>query len=227
MAAARSFVIFDVDGTLCETTAVDDECYIRACEEFFRIRVAELDWSASAEVTDTGVLHWFCEKLGKQPPSLADVEHVAGRFLNLLEGAHGRCPSLFAAKPGARSLLPHLLVAETSVGIATGGWSKTARFKLRAAGLPESLLVASSDDSKSRVEIFRIAAERLTRGVTSPKKITLVGDGVWDVRVAKALGFSFVGVGVEARADKLRAEGAEHIVPDFSDLTRLTQLLVA
>jgi phosphoglycolate phosphatase-like HAD superfamily hydrolase len=225
MAAARSLVIFDVDGTLCETTAVDDECYIRACEEFFQIRVAELDWSASAEVTDTGVLHWFCEKLGKAPPSPADVERVRGRFLGLLEGAHARCPSLFAAKAGARALLPELLVTDRVVGIATGGWGKTARFKLRAAGLPESLLVASSDDSRSRVEIFRLAAERLAGGAGRPENVTLVGDGVWDVRVAKQLGFSFVGVAVDARADKLRAEGAEHVVPDFSDVARLTRLL--
>jgi len=40
---------------------------------------------------------------------------------------------------------------------------------------------------------------------------------VWDVRASRNLGYGFIGVGRGAGADKLHAEGAVHVLPDFQD----------
>lgn len=47
--------------------------------------------------------------------------------------------------------------------------------------------------------------------------VTYIGVGVWDGRASRALGFSFIGIAAEDRAQKLLAEGAQHIFVDYSD----------
>ncbi len=62
-------------------------------------------------------------------------------------------------------------------------------------------------------------------GCDSPDRIVCVGDGVWDVRTARQLGYAFIGVGSGAEADRLRAEGAGHVVADFRDTVRVISAL--
>ncbi len=109
--------------------------------------------------------------------------------------------------------------------LATGGWAITARFKLAAAGLPVSgLPLASGDDAVSREDILRIAISRArkTAGMDGFAKIVSLGDGVWDVKAARAMNLAFIGVGDEA---KLAKAGAERVVPDFHDLEACLDLL--
>jgi phosphoglycolate phosphatase-like HAD superfamily hydrolase len=53
----------------------------------------------------------------------------------------------------------------------------------------------------------------------------LVGDGIWDVRVAGAHDWWFLGVGKAERAERLWAEGATAVVEDFADLSQVLELL--
>jgi phosphoglycolate phosphatase-like HAD superfamily hydrolase len=53
------------------------------------------------------------------------------------------------------------------------------------------------------------------------------GSGVWDARTARNLGLPFVGIGSGARAARLAAEGARHVVEDFTDLDRFLGCLDA
>jgi hypothetical protein len=48
---------------------------------------------------------------------------------------------------------------------------------------------------------------------------------VWDVRASRSLGYGFIGVGSGAAADKLHAEGAVHVLPDFQDSARFFVLV--
>ena len=94
----------------------------------------------------------------------------------------------------------------------------TARLKLKAAGLPVASLLASSDDSRDRFELFSLAKSRAVAiSGTLPNRTVLVGDGTWDVRVARRLGWSFVGVGRDRSVARLRDEGADFVIPDFAD----------
>ncbi|MBI3191378.1 MAG: hypothetical protein HYZ36_01850 [Pedosphaera parvula] len=49
-------VIFDIDGTLTETNAVDADCYVRALAEVFGFADVDTDWSTYPHVTDSGGL---------------------------------------------------------------------------------------------------------------------------------------------------------------------------
>ncbi|MBO0695009.1 MAG: HAD family hydrolase, partial [Verrucomicrobia bacterium] len=44
-----------------------------------------------------------------------------------------------------------------------------------------------------------------------------VGDGVWDARVCSRAGIPFVGIATDGRGERLLAEGAICLFPDFGD----------
>lgn len=99
--------------------------------------------------------------------------------------------------------------------------------KLKGARIPhEGVPLASASDCSARADIIRHALGAITS--TTPGAVVYVGDGVWDGRAAKALGYSFVGVGQGKRADQLWRVGAASVVADFTEirafLTHLTRL---
>jgi phosphoglycolate phosphatase-like HAD superfamily hydrolase len=144
----------------------------------------------------------------------------------LLEERLAHEPSRFAAIPGAADLLAGTGSAGWDAVIATGGWSRSARLKLAAAGLPGESLLASSDDSVDRLEIFRLAHQRaVERRGWDYARTVLVGDGAWDVRVAASLGWPFAGVARGERAESLRRAGASAVVEDFQDAARFVEVL--
>ena len=48
-------VMFDIDGTLVESTAFDADCYTNAVEDELNISISK-DWSIYKNVTDAGIL---------------------------------------------------------------------------------------------------------------------------------------------------------------------------
>ncbi len=49
-------LVFDLDGTLTKTNAVDEECFVQAFADVFSIRDVNTRWSEYDHVTDVGVL---------------------------------------------------------------------------------------------------------------------------------------------------------------------------
>jgi phosphoglycolate phosphatase-like HAD superfamily hydrolase len=47
--------------------------------------------------------------------------------------------------------------------------------------------------------------------------VTYVGDGVWDLRASRSLGYRFIGVGFYDTGRALRDEGAACVFSDFTD----------
>src|SRR5262249_32624480 len=78
---------------------------------------------------------------------------------------------------------------------------------------------ASADDAFDRVEILRTTIQRAGQhyGAVAFEKVVYIGDGVWDVRAAKALRIGFVGLAASNKAGRLVEEGASCVLPDFSD----------
>ena len=48
-------IIFDIDGTLSNTTKVDDKCFIKAFKIVFGIDISNQNWSELTNVTDWGI----------------------------------------------------------------------------------------------------------------------------------------------------------------------------
>jgi phosphoglycolate phosphatase-like HAD superfamily hydrolase len=219
-------IIFDIDGTLCDTFNVDDECFCEAAAELLNAPVALSSWEEAPHLTDAGIAEWLWHQYLKRSPTVEELQAFAEAYESALCRELQRAPHRFSVVRGVPSLLDRLIDERWDVAIATGGWSRLARLKLRAARVPDELLLASSDDSPDRSEVFLFAQERAAKRRGEPyAKTVLVGDGIWDVRVAAAHGWCFLGVGKEARAKRLLAEGATAVVEDFSDLSRVLNLL--
>jgi phosphoglycolate phosphatase-like HAD superfamily hydrolase len=209
-------ILFDIDGTLCDTYAVDGECFLRACSNILGIDVCGSDWTAAPQISDSGIVDWLWRQHRGRPIDPGEEQAAIQRFVDLLRVAFTNAPDRFRTIAGAAALLQKP-PAGWRLAAATGGWRDSALFKLNAAGLPANSLAASSTDSRDRVDIFRLGAERARRHGDEECQIVLVGDGEWDVRVARALGWRFVGVGAGVQGERLHRAGACDVIRDFID----------
>jgi phosphoglycolate phosphatase-like HAD superfamily hydrolase len=222
-------IVFDIDGTLTDTNVVDGECYWRAVSEVLRLSGERPDWSDFRHVTDIGIATELCVRHLGQPMSSADIDAIGRHLTALLDIELGGKDATAHQIPGAAEILSVLSKSsEFAVALATGGFRVSAELKLRRAGLPfTSLLLASSNDAVSREDILQIVAARAAeKCATGFARFTYVGDGVWDVRVARELGWEFIGIGSGEQEDRLRQAGAEIIIPDYRPAEVFLRLLV-
>jgi phosphoglycolate phosphatase-like HAD superfamily hydrolase len=221
-------VIFDIDGTLTQTSRVDEICYTRAFADTHGLEVLADHWTDCPHVSDSGVTrHLFQYYFGRDPR-----DHESGvikqRLVDLLEEHHRLDQSYFAEIPRAAETFNRLVEGRGwAKAIATGCWQPSAEMKLRAAsinyhGIPGGF----AEDGVARESIVGAAISRSNasyRGMFD--RIVSVGDGVWDVRTAARLGLAFVGVASGARAEMLCEAGAKHVIPDFEDIDRFFECL--
>ena len=74
-------VIFDIDGTLIQSVAVDAELYDRAFRETFAVALPTTDWSVYRDATDAGIFAEAVERLGLPDGRAAEMQR---RFVALL-----------------------------------------------------------------------------------------------------------------------------------------------
>lgn len=184
--------IFDIDGTLLDSYAVDNLLYADAVRTVLGQVVIREAWHMYAHVTDTGVLADICGD-NNLPYDAQVSTAVMTVFLQSLASrmeAHGPYREI----PGALDYLRYLLAKpDVQVAYATGGWRKTAQHKLGSAGFPmDGIPLASANDHPDRAQIMLHALSQLEGPFDS---VTYFGDGVWDMKCAAQLGWEFVAVG--------------------------------
>ncbi|HEX9500363.1 MAG TPA: HAD family hydrolase [Thermoanaerobaculia bacterium] len=164
-----NLAIFDIDGTLIDSKAVDNECFLAS----LGISADAIDWSDYPHHTDRGLTQEFLRRRWSRDPAEENmVRHRAEEIR------------------GARAFIDFLRAREWEIALATGAWSESALLKLNAAGFPPTLPLACCDAWPSREEIVlgAIAGRQYDR-------IVVFGDGWWDVRAARNLKLPFIGVG--------------------------------
>jgi len=185
-------VIFDIDGTLLQSAAIDDELYRQAVRHLLpdaHIRTAISDYDY---VSDSGILtQVFADNGIAADDDLAEA--VQSRFVELLD-AHIERSGAFPEIPGALDYLQHHIESsDHAVAYATGGWRASARLKLKAAGFDGlDVPLATADDAMDRKDIMLTALSHLGESFRS---ITYYGDGPWDKDSSEQLGWDFVPVG--------------------------------
>lgn len=210
-------LMFDIDGTLTATNGVDTECYVQAMSEYLGEAI-DSDWSQYQHVTDSGIAGELFKLHGRP---MEEVRLVQRRFFELIEQALRRRPESCVPITGAAEFLQHVQrSADWVAGFATGGWSESARAKLRQAGIDfQGLPFASADDAEARIDIMKIClelAEAECRGGLTG--VVYVGDAAWDARAAKELGWPFIGIGRTIRSIRERAGDTYPVFNDFSDI---------
>lgn len=194
MTSPRHALIFDIDGTLLHSAAVDDALYREAVQRVLgpvRLRPSLHEYNP---VTDSGILAQIL--LDNDIPAAREpLDEIRSLFVELLQ-EHVEANGPFAEIPGARDLLCALHESpEHAVALATGGWRESALLKLKSAGLDiANAPLATSNDHHERTGIMQIALQSLGRSFST---VTYYGDGPWDREACRHLGWEFVAVGPE------------------------------
>ena len=188
-------VLFDIDGTLVDSSDYETRLYSEAIEEVLDTPF-ERDWSRYRNVTDGGILDEIVETNGLTNKRDDIHTRVRARFVEKTKHYFQDNPAAVREIPGAKSLVERLSSRRSCVvAIATGGWEETARLKLSSIGVDsDSIPLASGSDATSRVEIMTIAEKRAL-GDARPHTRTYFGDAIWDKLASESLGFNFVAVG--------------------------------
>lgn len=185
-------VIFDIDGTLLDSSEGDEKLFKEAIESVLgpvRFRNGLRDYE---HVTDTGILSQVFDDNGLVAND-ERVGEIKSRFFALLED-HVASSGPFREVPGARAVLERLANSQAhGLAIATGCWRRSAEIKLATAGFDiGGIPLASSDDAIGRADIMRIALDSIGRQCQS---VTYFGDGPWDQQACGVLGWHFQAVG--------------------------------
>ena len=227
---SMNLAIFDLDGTLTQTSGVDDDCWIRAVRMAWGVEGIATDWSAYRHSTDEGIAAEIMETHHGRPATRQDLDTLRDCFASLIDSEARSRPERFTATAGAENMLRALPERGWGIAIATGGWQRTALIKLRTAGLVvDGIAAAFADDAWPREQIIEIAASRARERagcVGGPiHRIVYVGDGVWDVTAARVRGYGFIGVAKEPRAGLLRRAGAPTVFTDLTDVDRVVDAI--
>jgi len=215
-----NLVVFDIDGTLIKHHPKrNDKAYVRTVQEVFGLTIPD-NWSGYVNSTDSGILNEIAEERFARMASEKEILLFKENMALWLEREYASEP--FKAHAGAKALWDSLLNHETwKSAVGTGNWGFSARFKLNSAGFEIGKVpLGSSDDGETREGILGASLEKAKTfyKVHEFKKIVYVGDWIWDVRAAKALGWKFIGIARDREATALREVGAETILPDFHEL---------
>lgn len=209
-------IMFDIDGTLLDSTGVDDQCFIQSFWDLHQIDLRDADWSSFTDVTDWGLCREiFLDRYGAFPPE-RQIEELKQYFYQLLKASQ----EAFVEIPAAVSFVKHLMQEEhLALAFATGGWEETALLKCDAIGLDlRRQCLKTSKDHYQRQQIMLLAqAEAEDRYQQKAfDEIIYFGDGLWDYKACQELGYRFVGVDHQANA-KLRKVGVQQVISNYED----------
>jgi phosphoglycolate phosphatase-like HAD superfamily hydrolase len=136
--------------------------------------------------------------------------------------------------PGAVVAIRHVGSLHPGVrqSVLTGNIRANAELKLRTFGLADGVefeIGAYGSDAEHRADLVPVAIARATARTgmrITARNVVLVGDTPRDVEAGRAHGVRVVGVATGAYgAERLRAEGADVVLADLTDLDALQAAL--
>jgi phosphoglycolate phosphatase-like HAD superfamily hydrolase len=227
----KPLLLFDIDGTVTDTKAIDDHCFLKAFEHEFGVAVKFSGWNSYKHVTDSAI---FKELYHSSFGEVAGENHklrFISRFNFLLDAARINQPASFHPIPGSADFIKLAsLERNFPIAFATGANKNSAKMKLNAIGIDiESFPHASSDDSDLREEIMITAVSRSSTHYGSTifneeSGIIYFGDGEWDFHATQNLKMPFIGVDVK-QSGKLEKLGTKNIIQDYKNTEKVFEII--
>lgn len=226
-----NLVVFDVDGTLTKSSKVDLASFSYLITKTLEIPSMSTRLEEYEHATASFIYRHYFHQRHRRNPRPEELEKAQRQHAGLLAQAVVAKPGCVKPVPGAPRLLELLrLQSDWQVAIATGAWRASTLTKLNHAGLDVSWIPAAhADDGLSREKIVGTARDRALAAakVVAFDRIVLVGDGYWDLRTARNLGYGFVGITHDSDPAMLRRNGARVLLPDLSNHELFMRALTA
>jgi HAD superfamily hydrolase (TIGR01509 family) len=204
-------VIFDMDGVLIDSHPV----HRRAWRQFLAtvgksVSPDQLDFIEEGRRREEILRHF----LGDLPPQV--VAEFGQRKDHFFEENFDNVQVI----PGIPDFLERLHAAGMPAGIATSAsasrtWSTLERLKIG----DKFVTVVTGDDvdaGKPDPAVYRLAANRMQ---LRPETLMVLEDAPSGVQAARSAGMHCIGVASNGKSDMLIQAGAEHIIPDFVNLS--------
>ena len=212
--------IFDLDGTLVTFTfdvRGSREALLREMSaRGFATKVLEL--TAPTQVIIDAAHDQVAKGLVK-----GDFEALQGRFYDILDDFELASVSSTSVLPGVQESLTYLKSRGVRLAVLTNSGRKAATMTLAKAGLSNFFeFVLTRDDTQS----LKPRPEGLKKAVLMLRvpigDVYYVGDSILDIRAAKAAGLRIISVATGSYSeDRLRGEGADHVVSNLQGISRV------
>lgn len=217
-------LIFDIDGTLVQSTKLDDQCFREVFSRQYSIDFTTVDWSRFRHVTDWGLSYELLKKYRNIKLTFGELELIKTSFVKLLDSEIRR--NGLHEVIGAKNFLNDCIDRKIPIAFATGGWLSSAILKMGAIGFPvQNFPLATSDIAWSRESIvttaIRMAIDYYSIDFTH---IIYFGDGKWDVRCCQLLNLPMIGVD-HNDVGKLEEFDLLGVINDFTSTEEVNQLI--
>jgi phosphoglycolate phosphatase-like HAD superfamily hydrolase len=216
-------VLFDIDGTILQTSGAGRRAVHRALEEVFGAPAP--DGHEFDGKTDPQIVRELMRRAGLEHRDIdGRIERAIERYVQLLNGELDRLDHVDSVYPGVLALLDALEArSDVLLGLLTGNVRAGAMAKLSAVGIrPERFRVgAFGSDHADRPALPAIARDRaselLGREVQG-RDLVVIGDTPADMSCGRTIGARAIGVATgRYSVDDLRACDAAAVFADLSD----------
>jgi phosphoglycolate phosphatase-like HAD superfamily hydrolase len=220
----RKLVLFDVDGTLIESSRAHVMAFSQAFREVYGIDTT-IEVIEHHGMTDRTIIAEVMKRSGVDESVIArDIEACVQTLAGAFERTADRVG--VSVLPGVRDLLRDLHESQILMGLVTGNLEAIAWSKLRRVDLDRYLVFgAFGSDRLERRDLVSLAVHRASEqwGFECGGGVFFFGDTPRDVEAARETGVTAVAVttGIYGRPELERA-GA-HVV--FDDLTDRESIL--
>lgn len=226
MNMAADLIIFDVDGTITDTTQVDDFCFKKTFRKLYNLDLEEIDWTDFPNATDWGLTMGIIKQKYNIELSSNELRKVEKNFIEHLQEESSKHADRFKEIPGSVKFINTLIKLGFPVAIATGAWKQSAHLKLNKVNLDyKNIPLGTSTFHYSREEItneaIRLAKEKYNINF---KNFLYLGDGTWDYETTKKMGIPLLGVDYHKNG-KLEKLGVKNIISDYTDVDQVMGII--
>ncbi|BCQ37389.1 MULTISPECIES: HAD family hydrolase [Erwinia] len=214
MSSADSIIVLDIDGTLTDSVRPHQIAFEQALRSF-PFPALSTDWGQYQHHSDSGIFYEAWELAGfNGKPDLIQLEEQYRLAYDQVLAQHPVTPVA-----GASAFIASL--SQTwGIVFATGSLRSGALHKLSVIGIdPDDFILITASEFHTREEIVQqaVQAGSLRYQIRQPQRVISIGDGIWDLKTARNLGYEFLGIGEGTKAEQLRTSGAT-VYADFNDL---------
>lgn len=215
----KTFLLFDIDGTLLFSNAIDSQCFAESYETVFGKAFPSIDWREYPHVTDHVIFRTVFTRHFQREATTGERQVFEDHYVSRLEEERIRQPTSFQEVPGARNCWDQLSSDERFVlGIATGGWRAPAQVKLQHIGIdPASAYAAYADGKEQRNHILQEAID-LASTAHDVSNVVYIGDAIWDVQTTRQMNLPLIGLRRKGDHEVLQREGVKVILSDYEQL---------